>query len=168
MDTVNSTFHAEILESRELDISEAVHHPKLLKILDWWRSYGGCPGFKDVDPVAFPPRALQFITVLNYTDEDTFQVRLAGTNLCGLLGRELKGEEAVNAFTPDSITQLERPFRLALDRLQPTLFRRRMTAIHSEEQVYDLLTVPLLDDNGSSGVLLCASYPTKINNRARR
>ena len=138
-----TVFQIEVLDSTPLDLSELSSCPKLDRVHRWWQGFPDWPTIQDIDPLDLPPQALQDIVVLEHTRDDGFRVRLAGTRLYDLYGREISGETVADACEAGSVEQLEQPFRLALEEGRAVLFRRRIAVRNNRQETYLLLAVPL-------------------------
>ena len=150
-----TAFQIRVLDSIPLDLTALARSPKLKRIYEWWQSFPAWPHIHEIDPLDLPPRALQDIVVLEHTPDDSFRVRLAGTGLYDLYGREIRGETVADACEPGSVAQLELPFRQAMSQGQAVLCQRKIAVRNNRHESYLLLSVPLRGDNdNAAGVLM--------------
>lgn len=78
----------------KMDISDTIHHPKLLALYAYWNKIRGnrdMPSRADFDPVDIPHLLPNIILIDVERDPLRFRIRLYGTAIGSLRGRDLTG-----------------------------------------------------------------------------
>jgi hypothetical protein len=76
-------------------------HPSLRELFDYWNDRRGrriAPARSDIEPVAIR-HVLADTFILSGDPRRAYQFRIAGTRVCALFGRELKGEAFVDLWS---------------------------------------------------------------------
>ena len=160
---VSVQFKTTLVASTPLELPQLDWFPQLCEVHQWWLAHPDMPGFSDIDPLKFPANLLKDIVVLEHTPEDRFYVRLAGTHVCELYGREIRGETVQDTCIRESRTEFEDPYRRALRLGEPLLYHREMSQWDGGIENYVLLVLPIgKSQDLQSGVLLASwDLPTQ-------
>jgi hypothetical protein len=82
-------------------------HPSIRELYDYWnlrRGHRAAPARAEIEPGAIR-RVLADTLILSFDEPAAHPFRIAGTRICAVFGRELKGEGFLNLWTPDSRAQ---------------------------------------------------------------
>lgn len=99
---------------------------------------GGLPVVDHIDPLTLPRSALPLMAILDVSEAD-FRVRLAGTGLTDMLGKEFTGTRV--SQLPDADQGTER-LRWAVQHRKPYYARSRLTWAEKQFRNYGVLTLP--------------------------
>jgi hypothetical protein len=81
---------------------DTMQHPSLRHLFDYWNARRGrriAPARSDIEPTAIR-HVLADIFILSGEPRRGYQFRIAGTRVCALFGRELKGEAFLDLWSP--------------------------------------------------------------------
>lgn len=99
---------------------------------------GGLPVVNHIDPLSLPRSALSMLAVLDVSEED-FRVRLAGTDLTDMLGKEFTGTRI--SQLPDADHGVAR-LRWSVRNRNPYYARSSLTWAEKRFRNYGVLTLP--------------------------
>ena len=92
-------------------------HPSNRELFDYWNEQRGdrlAPERADIDPAAIR-KVLGDTFVLSMDGSDSHQFRIAGTRLCALFGRELKGESFLQLWQRSGQTAIREMIAVAME-----------------------------------------------------
>jgi hypothetical protein len=92
-------------------------HPSNRELFDYWNEQRGerlAPERADIEPAAIR-KVLGDTFVLSVNGSDSHQFRIAGTRLCALFGRELKGESFLKLWQRSSETALREMIAVVME-----------------------------------------------------
>lgn len=133
-------------EHEELPFDKISDYPVLESVYRLWaRDLPQLP--RQLDPTEMPPSALPYVLLLDLEqDPIDLRIRLAGTRVCELHGRELRGRSAAEFFEPaDAKTVLKAALACSKSR-QPSLAHRRYVSLNDRMWGYTRLLMPLSSD----------------------
>lgn len=119
----------------------------------------GVPSIEHIDPLALPRSALTMMAVLEVVEQD-FLVRLAGTALTDMLGKEFTGTKISDL--PDADDGTERLF-WAVRHRRPYYSRSTLTWAPKSFRRYGVLTLPFGDEGPVSRLLLIFDFEKTLS-----
>jgi hypothetical protein len=129
-------------------IAAAAHLPGFARMLAYWRETTGdrpAPRRADVDPLPSLPGLAPDMLLWDVHDGERFVCRLAGTHVCGVGGRELRGLSLDEMPWEDS-TVAPREFARVVTTLMPHFVERPVADRLKGFQRYRRLLLPLSED----------------------
>ena len=136
--------------------------PVLQAMLDWWHLAGNGAPPTAVDPLDLPRKALGYLSLLDLVPPADATFRLAGTVVCDLYGRELKGASLGDFFDRRDLSGVVEDFYETARTAEPTLKARNYVSINGKLCTYTRLLLPLSDPSGSVSRLLKAIEPHSL------
>lgn len=100
------------------------------------------PARAEIDPVAMP-HLLPDVMILERTDQEGLQFRLAGTRLCTVFGRELKGVVLGSLFDPESAIELQLYAGTVTGEAAAVVLGLACTTDHGRRETAEMLLLPL-------------------------
>jgi hypothetical protein len=127
----------------------------------YWNALRGprpAPRRGEIDPLAMP-RALPEIFLLELQDSARIAVRLAGTRLCDLFGRELRGSSVSALWAPQSRAEVDQVLREVMDEAAVAVIAAEARWDGRSTGTYELVMAPLADDGGRCRYVIGALSP---------
>ena len=121
----------------------------------------GVPNRSEIDPRVFPD-ALENTFIFERISKGDFRTRLAGMNLCDMMGMEVRGQSAASFMRHSERSAIQQTLEQILER--PAIGELELTAIDLAGKEIDLnmILLPLRSDSGEvNRVIGCISYPQK-------
>lgn len=120
-------------------------HATSRELYSYWnrlRAGRSTPERSDLDPAAVRG-LLGDILLLEFNNRDRHGVRLAGTRVCTLLGRELKGQPLTDCFAPEDRQDLTAMLDTVAATAQPTISGIRGETLDGRSLNLEFLALPL-------------------------
>jgi len=150
-------------------------HPSIRDLLEYWNERRGrraAPERDDIEPEAI--RGLLADTfILSIDPVRGHPFRLAGTRVCALLGREIKGQAFLDLFSPATRTEISQLFAIIADETVGVAGGARELIAEAPEAVWlELVLLPLRHygrtDTRLLGALAANEPPNWLGTRALR
>jgi hypothetical protein len=149
--------------------SDALTHPKLRSLLDFWRARltgNYLPSRASIDPIDMKPW-LGNLLLIEVSPDEGFRYRLYGSEFVMEFGREMTGQ-TLEALNPEHRELIEAEYRAACEHRQP--MARRYTAsfdwllpsgqcLGKRTVTWERLSLPLARDGVTVDMLLVGAYP---------
>jgi hypothetical protein len=137
-------------------------HASVRELFEHWNERRGgrvMPQRADIDPAAI--RRILADTFIVSCDASTgHPFRLAGTRVCALLGRELKGESFLHLFSTQArLTLLELLTIVTVEAIGVAATASELTA-GERDRCLEMLLLPLADEGGGTARVLGALVPS--------
>lgn len=148
---------------KPLDIARVADYPILAETYEAWLALCTPDPPDTIDPVLIPPKALSHVMLvdLDFEREDA-TVRLAGTTVCDLYGREMRGISVHDFFDEeDSPLVLASLFKAAREG-RPTLAKRSYISIAGLPWRYTRLLLPYHKRAGRCEKIMKVVEPTTL------
>lgn len=100
-----------------------MRHKNSLELFDYWRAKRGnraAPNRTDIEPADIR-KLLPHVFICDLTDGNELKFRLAGTGLCALHGRELKGQDLPSLWLADGVRNAGRIGASVVTRATPAV-----------------------------------------------
>lgn len=157
---------------RETPLAQIDGYPELSVLLTVWRAslVGNMPPPR-IDPLAMPRRLLPGALLADIEREAglpetaRLRIRLAGTMLCDLCGRELKGRALDELMLPADAAVMVTPALIATREVRPMLVHRRGIRFRNANVSYVALLLPLTGDDGLITRVLEMPDPDTVHRR---
>jgi hypothetical protein len=137
---------------------EAIEHPKLRQLFDYWESKRGgrkMPSRADIDPLdlGFIIGNLILVDVIAEAPLG-FRIRLHGTNLSERVGYELTGK-MLEEMPQVEFSELTRLSFTKVSNTGRPLHARRDRMLDGKARRYETIVLPLSSDNAVVEMILC-------------
>lgn len=125
-------------------------NPTLAKAFDYWRSIGegSIPSRCQLTPAAMLPFLSGVLLWDHAPATDDFFCRLAGTRICEVAGRELRGQSLEQMHGTGSAA-VRINFEDVVHRRSINFVQRRMSWVNRAYRQYERLLMPLTDETGA-------------------
>ncbi|MBB4290261.1 hypothetical protein GGE16_002301 [Rhizobium leguminosarum] len=133
-----------------------------IEIFDYWNRIRGAadaPLKSQVEPSAVP-HLLQSLFILETRDAGNIGFRLAGTRICDLFGRDLRGERFSSLWGNGQHADIERTAMGVMDHAMPALFNATGYSTIGHQASFEIIMMPLRSPHGACDRLLGAIAPT--------
>ncbi|WEA62056.1 PAS domain-containing protein [Rhizobium sp. BJ04] len=133
-----------------------------IEIFDYWNRIRGAadaPLKSQVEPSAVP-HLLQSLFILETRDAGNIGFRLAGTRICDLFGRDLRGERFSSLWGNGQHADIERTAMGVMDHTMPALFNATGYSTVGHQASFEIIMMPLRSPHGACDRLLGAIAPT--------
>ncbi|ANL28058.1 PAS domain-containing protein [Rhizobium phaseoli] len=132
-----------------------------IEIFDYWNRIRGAadaPLKSQVEPSAVP-HLLQSLFILEAREDGDIVFRLAGTRICDLFGRDLRGERFSSLWAHGQHADIERTAIGVMDHAMPALFNTTGYSIVGHQASFEIIMMPLRSSNGACDRVLGAIAP---------
>ncbi|KKZ85496.1 PAS domain-containing protein [Rhizobium phaseoli] len=132
-----------------------------IEIFDYWNRIRGAadaPLKSQVEPSAVP-HLLQSLFILEAREDGDIVFRLAGTRICDLFGRDLRGERFSSLWAHGQHADIERTAIGVMDHAMPALFNTTGYSIVGHQGSFEIIMMPLRSSNGACDRVLGAIAP---------
>ncbi len=126
------------------------------------------PNRCEIDPRVFPD-ALENTFIFERIAEGDFRARLAGMNLCDMMGMEVRGQSAASFMQADERNHIQKVLTQIL--IRPAIGELVLSARDLAGSTYEvnMILLPLRSDMGEvNRIIGCISYPQKPFNAPLR
>ncbi|ARM88549.1 PAS domain-containing protein [Rhizobium sp. CIAT894] len=133
-----------------------------IEIFDYWNRIRGAadaPLKSQVEPSAVP-HLLQSLFILETREAGDIGFRLAGTRICDLFGRDLRGERFSSLWANGQDADIERTAMGVMDHAMPALFNATGYSTVGHQASFEIIMMPLRSPHGTCDRLLGAIAPT--------
>ncbi|WP_199287271.1 PAS domain-containing protein [Rhizobium chutanense] len=133
-----------------------------IEIFDYWNRIRGAadaPLKSQVEPSAVP-HLLQSLFILETREAGNIGFRLAGTRICDLFGRDLRGERFSSLWANGQDADIERTAMGVMDHAMPALFNATGYSTVGHQASFEIIMMPLRSPHGACDRLLGAIAPT--------
>ncbi|MBB4233761.1 hypothetical protein GGD57_000299 [Rhizobium esperanzae] len=133
-----------------------------IEIFDYWNRIRGAadaPLKSQVEPSAVP-HLLQSLFILETREAGDIGFRLAGTRICDLFGRDLRGERFSSLWANGQDADIERTAMGVMDHTMPALFNATGYSTVGHQASFEIIMMPLRSPHGACDRLLGAIAPT--------
>ncbi|WP_179869684.1 PAS domain-containing protein [Rhizobium chutanense] len=133
-----------------------------IEIFDYWNRIRGAadaPLKSQVEPSAVP-HLLQSLFILETREPGNIGFRLAGTRICDLFGRDLRGERFSSLWANGQDADIERTAMGVMDHAMPALFNATGYSTVGHQASFEIIMMPLRSPHGACDRLLGAIAPT--------
>ena len=145
--------------------------PNLRRFLEYWSSKaaeGRLPGRQHIDPLEIP-ELLSSIVMMDVVREGDggvrFRLRLVGTEIVALHGRDLTGHWLDEAFPSGAAEDVVTANRMVVESRQPHYWRNALHSAGREHVRYERLMCPLAADGQTVDMLIGVFAFEKIDTR---
>jgi hypothetical protein len=124
----------------------------------YWNALRGArpaPRRNEIDPIAMP-RLLPEIVLLEQDERAEIVVRLAGTRLCEMFARELRGTNAADLWTPASRGEVDRMLRDVMAEAGAAVIAAAGRRDGRDALALEMVALPLTDGQGHRRFLIGA------------
>lgn len=148
-----------------------MQNPIFNNLFDHWsalRHGDSVPNRSEIDPRVFPD-ALENTFIFERIAKGDFRARLAGMNLCDMMGMEVRGLSAASFMQHDERDHIQNVLEQILRR--PAIGELMLTGRDLSGRAFDvnMILLPLRSDMGEvNRVIGCISYPQKPFNAPLR
>lgn len=135
-------------------------HASIRELFDHWNERRGgraMPRRADIDPAAIR-RILADTFIVSCDASMGHPFRLAGTRVCALLGRELKGESFLHLFSTQARLALLDLLAIVTD--EAIGVAATASELTADERCLEMLLLPLADEEGGTARVLGALVPS--------
>ncbi|MHC2729342.1 hypothetical protein ACVIEO_002851 [Rhizobium leguminosarum] len=132
-----------------------------IEIFDYWNRIRGAadaPLKSQVEPSAVP-HLLQSLFILERREGGDIGFRLAGTRICDLFGRDLRGERFSSLWANSQLADIERTAMGVMDHAMPALFNATGYSTVGHQASFEIIMMPLRSPDGACDRLLGAIAP---------
>ncbi|WP_197486899.1 PAS domain-containing protein [Rhizobium bangladeshense] len=132
-----------------------------IEIFDYWnriRGAAGAPLKSQVEPSAVP-HLLQSLFILEAREDGDIVFRLAGTRICDLFGRDLRGERFSSLWAHGQHADIERTAIGVMDHAMPALFNATGYSTVGHQASFEIIMMPLRSSHGACDRVLGAIAP---------
>jgi len=139
-----------------------MQNPIFNNLFEHWsalRHGADVPNRSEIDPRVFPD-ALENTFIFERISKGDFRTRLAGMNLCDMMGMEVRGQSAASFMKHSERTAIQQVLEQLLTR--PAIGELELSAIDLVGKTIDLnmILLPLRSDTGDiNRIIGCISYP---------
>ena len=151
-----------------------MQHPSIRDLLDYWNERRGrraVPERDDIEPEAIRG-LLADAFILSIDPARGHPFRLAGTRVCALLGREIKGQAFLDLFSPDTRSELRDLIGIIAQESVGVVAGVRELAAAGRGAALELVLLPLRHHGCSDarllGALAASEPPNWLGTRALR
>lgn len=147
--------------------SKTMKNPIFNNLFDHWsalRQGDSVPNRSEIDPRVFPD-ALENTFIFERISKGDFRVRIAGMNLCDMMGMEVRGQSAASFMQAQARDHLQKVLEQVLAR--PAIGELALTGRDLAGVPFEvsMILLPLKSDSGEvNRVIGCISYPQKAFN----
>lgn len=130
-------------------------------IFDYWNALRGeqdAPLKSQIEPVAIR-HLLSSLFILETEPDRHIRFRLAGTKICDLFGRDLRGERFSALWANGQQEDIERTAEGVMDHVIPTFFNATGYSIAGHHAAFEIIMMPLRSPEGGCDRLLGAIAP---------
>lgn len=116
----------------------------------YWNALRGArpaPRREEIDPVAIPS-SLPEIFILELREAGRMVVRLAGTRLCELYGRELRGSTMADLWTAQSRREVDQVLRTVMSEAAVAVIAAAGQREGRDADLFEIVIAPLADETG--------------------
>jgi hypothetical protein len=138
-----------------------MRHPSIRQLFEYWNAQRGArpiPRREDIEPEAIRC-ALADTFILSLAPSFGHPVRVAGTRVCALFGREIKGEAFLDAFSADARRQMSDLIAIMAEESLGMIGSANEQASNSDMLHLDFLLLPLSLDGTAVARFLGALVP---------
>jgi hypothetical protein len=139
------------------------HHPSIRELFDYWnerRGWRPAPERADIEPGAIR-RVLADTFILSFEPRRDHPFRIAGTRLCALFGRELKGEGFLGLWSVESRNDMRTLLAIVADQSVGMVAGAAAMGLADAGLSLELLLLPLSHHGRSDARLLGALVPSE-------
>lgn len=140
-----------------------VRHQTIIDIYDYWnrlRGSGDAPLKSQIEPSSLG-HILPSLFILEKNDGlSAVTFRLAGTRICDLFGRDLRGESFAALFGDGHTLDIEATLRGAMEHVIPTLLNATGYSTAGHQASFEIIVMPLRSEGGRPERLLGAIAPS--------
>ncbi|MBB4572997.1 hypothetical protein GGI59_005732 [Rhizobium lentis] len=132
-----------------------------IEIFDYWNRIRGAadaPLKSQVEPSAVP-HLLQSLFILEAREDGDIVFRLAGTRICDLFGRDLRGERFSSLWAHGQHADIERTAMGVMDHAMPALFNATGYSTVGHQASFEIIMMPLRSSHGACDRVLGAIAP---------
>ncbi|NKN14135.1 PAS domain-containing protein [Rhizobium laguerreae] len=132
-----------------------------IEIFDYWNRIRGAadaPLKSQVEPSAVP-HLLQSLFILERREGGDIGFRLAGTRICDLFGRDLRGERFSSLWANGQLADIECTAMGVMDHAMPALFNATGYSTVGHQASFEIIMMPLRSPDGACDRLLGAIAP---------
>lgn len=132
-----------------------------IDIFDYWNALRGgqdAPLKSQIEPGAVP-HLLSSLFILETDARRHIRFRLAGTKICDLFGRDLRGERFSALWANGQHEDIEKTAEGAMDHAIPTLFNATGYSTAGHHAAFEIIMMPLRTSEGGCDRLLGAIAP---------
>ncbi len=151
-------------DRNNIDKSSAhIIHAGSRHLFRYWealRAERPCPTRDEVE-MAKLVQVLPHIAIMQKSETDTWQFRLAGGAVCELLRSQVTGHDVLLGFDSFERDVIGKTFNLAAERLQPALVRMRLLYSGAQAIAAEMLALPVWDDASHKVQLLGGMFAFK-------
>jgi hypothetical protein len=138
-----------------------MRHTTSQSLYDYWNGLRGArkaPSRTEISPHDIK-NLLSEVFILECADALTYRFRLAGTRICELFGREMRGRNLLDLWTRQERESIESlAFSVIEDHAAAVLGVRAVTE-NGDSEIIEILLLPLTSmDKGQTRILGCASF----------
>lgn len=134
----------------EISLDRLAEYPDLARAHAVWRDKVQRDGKARLDPADLPRHLLQTVMVIEVQpDFRDARVRLAGTRICEMHGRDLRDETVRHFFKPGDAEVILASMRKTIDTFTPSLARRACVSISDDR--WDFVRLLLPERDGQNG-----------------
>ena len=122
-------------------------HPGSRHLFRYWealRAERACPTRAEVE-MAKLSQVLPSVAIMETSQRGTWYFRLAGSEVCELLQKQVTGEDALLGFDAFERDVVGKTLNIAAERLQPALIRMRLIGTGSHTLAAEMLAMPVRD-----------------------
>jgi len=130
-------------------------------IFDYWNALRGeqdAPLKSQIEPVAIR-HLLSSLFILETEADRHIRFRLAGTKICDLFGRDLRGERFSALWANGQQEDIERTAEGVMDHAIPTFFNATGYSVAGHHAAFEIIMMPLRSPEGGCDRLLGAIAP---------
>lgn len=134
---------------------DAMKHASTKELYAYWNALRGsqpAPRRNEINPGAIP-RVLPDIFLLDVSKTGTYHFRLAGTRICALFGRELKGESFASLWEKNSTSNINELLNTVLDEHAAIISGAEGLAFQDRHCELELVMLPLAAEEGGVRIL---------------
>jgi len=148
-----------------------MQNPIFNNLFEHWsalRHGAGVPNRCEIDPRVFPD-ALENTFIFERIAKGDFRARLAGMNLCDMMGMEVRGQSAASFMQSDERDHIQKVLEQVLTR--PAIGELQLVGrdLSGGEFNVNMILLPLRSDMGEvNRIIGCISYPQKAFNAPLR
>ncbi|MBB4478261.1 hypothetical protein GGE46_000802 [Rhizobium etli] len=132
-----------------------------IEVFDYWNRIRGAadaPLKSQVEPSAVP-HLLQSLFILEAREDGDIVFRLAGTRICDLFGRDLRGERFSSLWAHGQHADIERTAVGVMDHAMPALFNATGYSTVGHQASFEIIMMPLRSSHGACDRVLGAIAP---------
>lgn len=133
-----------------------MRHKSSLELFDYWRAKRGnrpAPNRTDIEPADIR-KLLPHVFICDLTAGNELKFRLAGTGLCALHGRELKGQALPSLWLADGVRNAGRTGASVVTRATPAVLTLDCLSAGARVIQAEMLLLPLTGPSGKQDRLI--------------